>query len=249
MIKNSEIPVVILSGGFGTRLEKLTKSLPKPLIKIGKDPILLHVMRIYLHQGYRNFFLAGGYKIKKLFNFFKIKNNNKKNYMLDNIQCSVQIINTGRNSMTGSRIKVISRYFKDNVFMATYGDGLCNINLNKLLKYHFKKKKLITITAVNPPPRFGQIVFKGSVVKKFSEKNKIKNVWINGGFFIISKKFLKYIKGHYSILEREPFEKAVKIGQMSAFRHNGFWACMDTRRDRDKLLNYLKKKPYPWLKN
>jgi len=241
----SNVPVVILAGGLGTRFESLTKSLPKPLIKIGKDPIILHVIRIYLHQGFRNFFLAGGYKFRKLKNFFKIK---KKNiFFLDGIKCHVNIVNTGINTMTGGRLKIISKKFNDKIFMLTYGDGLCNVNLKKLFKFHIRKRKLITVTAVNPPPRFGQLLFQGKNVKEFSEKKKIKNIWINGGFFVVNRTFIKLIKNKKTILERDPLENAVKKMQLCAYKHKGFWECIDTRRDRDKILLLLKKKNYPWM--
>jgi len=131
--------------------------------------------------------------------------------------------------------------------LLTYGDGLANVNILKLIQFHLKEKKLVTVTAVNPPPRFGEITIKKSSVKKFSEKKNIKNVWINGGFFVIDKKFIKFIKSKKTILEQEPLEKAAKLNQMSAYKHLGFWQCMDTKRDRDKLIEMVNKNKYSWL--
>jgi glucose-1-phosphate cytidylyltransferase len=149
--------------------------------------------------------------------------------------------------MTGGRVKEAFRHIRDNSFLLTYGDGLANVNIKKLIQFHLKKKKLITVTAVNPPPRFGEITIINSSVKKFSEKKKIKKVWINGGFFVINKKFIKFIKSKKNILEKEPLEKVAKINQMSAYKHNGFWQCMDTKRDRDKLIKLVNKNKYSWL--
>ena len=149
--------------------------------------------------------------------------------------------------MTGGRVKEAFNYISDNIFLLTYGDGLANVNIHKLIRFHLKKKKLVTVTAVNPPPRFGEITIKNSSVKKFSEKKKIKKVWINGGFFVIDKNFIKFIKSKKTILEQEPLEKIAKINQMSAYKHNGFWQCMDTKRDRDKLINLVNENKCSWL--
>ena len=145
------------------------------------------------------------------------------------------------------KLKEAFNYIGDNFFLLTYGDGLANVNIKKLIQSHLKKKKLITVTAVNPPPRFGEITIKNSSVKKFSEKKKIKKVWINGGFFVVDKNFIKFIKSKKTILEQEPLEKIAKINQMNAYKHNGFWQCMDTKRDRDKLINLVNKNKYSWL--
>jgi glucose-1-phosphate cytidylyltransferase len=249
------LKVLILAGGFGSRLSELTYDLPKPLVKIGKYPIILHIIRIYLSQGVKNFYIATGYKKNEFLKFFKFKKKyfNKKNKILSTKfkiggkKCTINLIDTGKNSMTGGRVKESFKYIRDNIFLLTYGDGLANVNISKLLKFHLKKKKLVTVTAVNPPPRFGEITIKGSSVKKFSEKKNINNVWINGGFFVIDKKFIKFIKSKKTILEQEPLEKIAKINQMSAYKHLGFWQCMDTKRDRDKLIELVNKNKYSWL--
>ena len=251
----SNLKVLILAGGFGSRLSELTHDVPKPLVKIGKYPIILHIIRIYLSQGVKNFYIATGYKKNEFLKFFKFKKKyfSKKNkilstkFKIDGKKCTINLIDTGKNSMTGGRVKESFKYIRDNIFLLTYGDGLANVNISKLLKFHLKKKKLVTVTAVNPPPRFGEITIKGSSVKKFSEKKNINNVWINGGFFVIDKKFIKFIKSKKTILEQEPLEKIAKINQMGAYKHLGFWQCMDTKRDRDKLIELVNKNKYSWL--
>jgi glucose-1-phosphate cytidylyltransferase len=258
MVNYSNFKVVILAGGFGSRLDNLTRSIPKPLVKIDKDPIIIHIMRIYLRFNINNFYIALGYKGNQLVNFFlkkKIKKNSfsksqKKitiTCKIDNKICNVTLLPTGLNTMTGGRLKKVSNFIKDKNFLFTYGDGLSNVNLKKLIKFHLKHKKLMTVTAVNPPPRFGQIELNQFMVKRFSEKKSISNVWINGGFFMVNRSFIKLIKYNRTILEREPLENAAKNNQLIAFKHKGFWQCMDTKRDRDKLIKLAKNKLQPWL--
>ena len=216
--------VLILAGGYGSRLESLTKILPKPLVKIGADPIIIHLMRIFLNFNIKNFYFAIGYNKIEFFNFFRNYLNKsflkkKKisfNYNLDKKKCNITLIDTGLKSMTGRRLKLASQYIKDDNFFLTYGDGLANINLKKLLDLHLKKKKFITLSAVNPPARFGKVIInKNRYVTKFSEKELLKSVWINGGFFVVNKKFLKLIKKN-AILERKPLEEASKLKQLIA---------------------------------
>lgn len=253
-----DIKVVILAGGFGSRLDDITKILPKPLVTLGKQPIIIHIMRIFINQGINNFYLATGYKGQEFLKFFKrnrinsIKVNKFKTisefkYKLDNKICNIKLFNTGIHTMTGGRVKAVSKNIDDKLFLLTYGDGLANVNINKLIKFHLKNKKLVTVTAVNPPARFGELNIKGSRVVSFSEKKPINKVWINGGFFVINKKFINFIKNNKTILERDPLEKLAKINQLSAYKHLGFWQCMDTRRDRDQLIKLLNKNKYPWL--
>jgi glucose-1-phosphate cytidylyltransferase len=263
MVDYSNFKVLILAGGFGSRLDDLTKSIPKPMVKIGKDPIIIDIMKIYLRFNINNFFIALGYKGNQLVKYFLKKKINPKTKStfsklkiekkisikcrVDNKICNVTLIPTGLNTMTGGRLKRAANFIKDKDFLFTYGDGLSNVNLKKLIRFHFKHKRLITVTAVNPPPRFGQIELNDYVVKKFSEKNYISNVWINGGFFMVNQSFMKLIKNDKTILEREPLEKASKKRQLIAFKHKGFWQCMDTKRDRDKLIILAKKRIRPWL--
>ncbi len=238
------IKVVILCGGLGTRLSEETKTIPKPLVKIGKFPILFHIMKSYSKYGFNDFILALGYRgsqIKKYFIKKKIaeKNNWKINYQF-----------TGKNTLTGTRIKKIKKLIKnDENFMCTYGDGLSNINIKKLYKFHLKKRKICTMTAVRPTARFGEIFLKGNSVKKFVEKPQVHSSWINGGFFVFNKSFFKYIPKKNVMLETDPMKKAINEKQLSAFKHHSFWQCMDTMRDKNLLNNMLKKnKIPPWVK-
>ena len=224
--------VVLLAGGFGTRISEYTNTIPKPMIKVGKKPLLLHIMGLYAKYGFKDFYVALGYKgevIKKYFN--------KKFF-----DWNINLVETGRNSMTGGRLKRLQKYIGNETFMMTYGDGLSNINLKKLLKFHKKNKKLVTLTAVRPPARFGALKLKGQHVSYFKEKSKLEEGWINGGFFVMEPEFLKFIKNDNTYLEREPLEKITKKKQLAAFRYEGFWQCMDTKRDKDKLDKIFKSK-------
>ena len=224
--------VIILAGGMGTRLSEYTKSIPKPMVKIKKIPIILHIMNHYSKSGFKDFIIATGYKSKIIEKFFRKKIFN----------WNVKIIYTGKNTMTGGRLKRLRKVVGNETFMMTYGDGVSNINLKKLIKFHKKNKKMITLTAVRPPARFGAIKINGQLVKHFKEKSKLDEGWINGGFFVIESKFLKFIKNDKTYLEREPLETASKKRQLSAFKHEGFWQCMDTKRDKDYLEKILKTK-------
>ena len=224
--------VVILAGGFGTRLSEYTKTIPKPMIEINGKPIIFHIMKLYAKYGYKDFYIALGYKgeiIKKFFknNFFDWK---------------INLIETGKNTMTGGRLKRLKKYIGQETFMMTYGDGVSNINLKKLLRFHNKNKKIATLTAVRPPARFGALKIEGQNVSYFKEKSKLDEGWINGGFFVIEPEFFKFIKNDQTYLEREPLEKLTKKKQLAAFKHSGFWQCMDTKRDKDKLDKVFKNK-------
>ena len=224
--------VVLLAGGYGTRLSEYTKTIPKPMIKVGGKPLLLHIMKLYAKHGFKDFYIALGYKgeiIKKYFN---------KNFF----DWNINLIETGKNTMTGGRLKRLKKHLGKETFMMTYGDGLSNVNLKKLLKFHKKNKKLVTLTAVRPPARFGALKIKGKKVSYFKEKSKLDEGWINGGFFVMEPKFLNYIKKDNTYLEREPLEIATKKKQLLAFRHKGFWQCMDTKRDKDYLNKILNNK-------
>ena len=236
--------IFILAGGYGTRLSEYTKLIPKPMIKIGKLPMLIHIMKIYLNYGHKDFYILMGYKSSVIKNYFKkFRYLGKKfEYSINNKKCYVTLINSGLNTLTGGRLKVAQKYLNKNEnFMFSYGDGVSNINLNKLEKFYIKNKKLIAVTAVRPPARFGEVTIKKNKVIKFKEKPQVSDGWINGGFFIANEKFLKTIKGKKTILEKEPLEKASQKGELLAFKHNGFWKCMDTLRDK-KVLELINKK-------
>lgn len=223
--------VVILAGGLGTRLSELTKTIPKPMVKINGKPILVRIMEHYSKFGFREFYIAAGYKKNVIKKFFKNKFQKWK----------INIIDTGKKTMTGGRLKRLEKYLKDETFMMTYGDGLSNINISQLIRFHKKHKKLVTLSAVRPPARFGAIKIKGNSVKYFKEKSKLDEGWINGGYFVIEPKFLDYIKNDQTYLEREPLEIITKKNQLSAYKHNNFWQCMDTLRDKENLEIILKK--------
>ena len=224
--------VVLLAGGFGTRLSEYTKTIPKPMINIGGKPMLLYIMEQYAKYGFKDFYIALGYRGELIKKFF-----NKKFF-----DWNINLIETGINTMTGGRLKRLKNYIGKETFMMTYGDGLSNVNLKKLLKFHKKNNKLVTLTAVRPPARFGVIKFKGHCVSYFKEKSKLDEGWINGGFFVMEPEFLKFIKNDNTYLEREPLEKVTRKKQLVAFKHKGFWQCMDTKRDKDKLNEILNSK-------
>jgi glucose-1-phosphate cytidylyltransferase len=224
--------VVILAGGFGTRISEYTKSIPKPMIRIKKLPILVHIMKHFAKFGFNEFYIALGYKGNVIKNYFRNKKFNWK----------INLINTGKNTMTGGRLKRLKKYLNKGNFFLTYGDGLSDVNLKKLLRFHNDNKKLVTLTAVRPPARFGALKLKGNLVKYFKEKSKMDEGWINGGFFVINPKFLDFIKNDQIFLERKPLEQVTKIKQLAAYRHNGFWQCVDTKRDLILLNKTLKSK-------
>jgi len=224
--------VVLLAGGFGTRLSEYTKTIPKPMINIGGKPMLLYIMKQYAKYGFKDFYIALGYKGELIKKFFS-----KKFF-----DWNINLVETGMDTMTGGRLKRLKNYIGKETFMMTYGDGLSNVNLKKLLKFHKKNNKLVTLTAVRPPARFGVIKFKGHCVSYFKEKSKLDEGWINGGFFVIDPEFLKFIKNDNTYLEREPLEKVTRKKQLVAFKHKGFWQCMDTKRDKDKLNEILNSK-------
>ena len=229
--------IIILCGGKGTRLSEETRKIPKPMVKIGPEPILLHIINYYKSYGFNNFILAVGYKGKIIRNYFK-----KKKY-----QQSVRVINTGLNTLTGGRLLRLKKLFNRNEdFMFTYGDGLTTLNLNKLLLFHKKNKKIATMTVVKPPARFGEVILKNEIVKKFKEKPQHSQGWINGGFFVLNSKIFRYIKNDQTMFEREPLLKLVKKKQLVAYKYNGFWKCMDTLRDKILLNEFWKNKKGPW---
>ena len=227
--------IVILCGGLGSRLSEETKLIPKPMVKIGSLPIIRHIINYYKSFGFNEFILATGYKKDILEKYFKKE---KK------IKC----IFTGNNTLTGGRLLRLKKYFSTNEnFMLTYGDGLSNVDLKKLLKFHMKHKKIATLTSVKPPARFGEVFISGNRVSKFEEKSQLNQNWINGGFFVFNEKIFKYIKNDLNMLEREPFQKLTQKRELMAFKHFGFWQCMDTMRDKKILNKLLKEKKAPWL--
>lgn len=229
--------VLILAGGFGTRLSEYTENIPKPMVPIGGKPIIEHIMSIYAKYGYNDFVVALGYKGDVIKKFFK----NKKN------KWNIELVDTGAETLTGGRIKRLQEYFNDTFFL-TYGDGVSNVNIDKLLEFHKKHKKFLTVTAVKPPARFGYLSIKKDTVTNFKEKVDTGDSWINGGFFVAEPKIFEFIKNDKTIFEKEPLEQLAKNGQLKAYKHYKFWQCMDHKIDKVKLDELCKKGIAPWLK-
>jgi glucose-1-phosphate cytidylyltransferase len=251
--------VVILAGGFGTRISEESHLKPKPMIEIGGEPILIHLMKYYSSYGFNEFIICTGYKgyvIKEYFNnlhlhlsdvYYDYSSGAKAEFFNSKTyNWKVTLVDTGLNTMTGGRLKRISHYIKDQNFMVTYGDGLSNIDLTSLIDFHFKKNKILTLTAVNPEGRFGLLGIKNDQVINFSEKPKTDDGWINGGFMVVNKKIFNYITGDETILERLPFETLAKENQLMAFKHFGFWQPMDTLRDKEQLEKIYNSNDVPW---
>jgi glucose-1-phosphate cytidylyltransferase len=249
---------VILCGGLGTRFSEETKTKPKPMIKIGKYPILFHIMKIYEKHGINDFILALGYKgsfIKNYFNQKNLNNFNKDYYRYlkqkpKKLNWKIDFCFSGLKTMTGGRLLRLKKFLKnDENFLCTYGDGLANVNIKKLVKYHNSNKKIATVTAVIPSARFGALKISGNKVLNFQEKPQSGEGWINGGFFCFNKKIFNYIEGDKTVLEDSPLTNLAKKKQLVAFKHKNFWQCMDTRRDHDLLVNQWRGRKILWLKN
>ena len=251
--------VIILAGGLGTRLAEYTDAIPKPMVPIGGKPILWHIMERYAAFGHKDFVLALGYKadvIKNYFLNYKTLTDdfsidlgsgelNSLGSAVDAVDWNVSLINTGEGTMTGGRLKRLRRIIGEEPFMLTYGDGLCDINIPELLQFHYDHKKMITVTAVRPQARFGELEIRDGVVTRFEEKPQLHQGWINGGFFVVKPEFLSLIDDDSTYLEREPLERAAAMGEFMAYQHSGFWQCMDTKRDQ-QLLEKLWCEDPPW---
>jgi glucose-1-phosphate cytidylyltransferase len=234
--------LVILAGGLGTRLAEETDFVPKPMVLIGGKPILWHIIKYYSAFNFSEFIICGGYKIEIIKNFFK-KSKIKTNELEKSWK--VKVINTGKNSNTGERLKKIKKYI-DGVFCLTYGDGLSNVNINTLVNFHKKNKAITTLTAVKPESRFGKIVFNGNKVSKFLEKDVLTENWINGGFFVCQKEVFKYLNKKNTIFESDTLSLLAKKNKLAAYKHKDFWYCMDTLRDKRHLNNIWLCNKAPW---
>jgi len=222
--------VVILCGGLGTRLAEETRTKPKPMVNIGSKPIIWHLIKYYHSYGCKDFILATGYKSKIINAFFK--NNKIKG-------CNVVLKYTGKETMTGGRILKLKKYLGNEDFLLTYGDGLSNINIKKLIAFHKKNKSIVTLSAVRPPVRFGELLIsKNNTVTEFKEKPQSESNWINGGFFVMTSGIFKYLKNDKTVLEKNPLSSLSLEKKLKAFKHYSFWQCMDTMRDKI-LLNKL----------
>ena len=233
------LKVVILAGGFGTRLMEETKIKPKPLVEIGSYPIIQHIINHYSYYGLKNFVICLGYKGRQIRKYFKKSKINKYN--------KIQLIDTGLNSLTGERLRRIKGFVGDQFFL-TYGDGVSDINIKKTYEIFKKRKKIGLVTAINPEARYGILNIKKDIVINFAEKPDHDNIWINGGFFIFDKRIFNYLKGKNPILERKPLELLAKNKQLSSYKHRGFWKCMDTLRDKVDLNKIWKKNKHKWKK-
>tara|TARA_B100000787_G_C16171515_1_gene286765 strand:+ start:168 stop:932 length:765 start_codon:yes stop_codon:yes gene_type:complete len=251
--------VVILAGGFGTRLSEYTETIPKPMVTIGGRPIIWHIMKSYASFGYKDFYLALGYKselIKEYFLRYRSLNSDftvdlstgyVESHQVDDKDWLVTLTNTGLETMTGGRVKRMQKFIGNETFLLTYGDGLANIDIDALIKFHRSHGKLVTISAVHPGARFGELDIDGDKVSTFKEKPQTTQGWINGGYFVIEPDFFNLIDGDSTILEKAPLEKAAELGELMAYRHDGFWQCMDTKRDRDSLEGMWQTGAPPWI--
>ena len=257
-MSKENIKVVILAGGRGTRFKEQTEFKPKPLIEIGNAPILLHIMKIYTHYGFNDFIIALGYKgdmIKNYFlNYLTLNNDiqvdlkeNKVSLLTGNKEhFKVTLVDTGLDTQTGTRIKKLQKYIGNNTFMVTYGDGIGNIDIEELYKYHLDHKKIATITGVKTPSRWGEFDLQDKKVMGFKEKPEVSGSYINGGFFVFEPEFFNYLSENKNqMLEREPLENVSKNENLIIYKHDGFWKCIDTHKDYSEL-NRLYKEGAPW---
>ena len=228
------------------------------MVRIGRKPILWHIMKTYAHFGHKDFYVALGYKaevIKEYFLHYRTLNADftvdlgtgvVNSHQLDEVDWKVTLVNTGQHSMTGGRVKRMKSFIGNETCLLNYGDGLSNVDLDQLIKFHKSHGKLVTVTAVHPGARFGELEIKGEQVTSFQEKPQTRQGWINGGYFVIEPEFFELIEGDHAILEREPLEQTAQMGELMAFKHEGFWQCMDTKRDRDNLEVFWSSGKAPW---
>ena len=252
--------VVILAGGFGTRLSEYTDLIPKPMVTVGGRPILWHIMRTYANFGHTDFNIALGYKaelIKEYFLHYRslnadftvdLANGEVCSHQTDEIDWKVTLVHTGLESMTGGRVKRMQSYIGNEPFLLTYGDGVADIDINALIEFHQKHGKMVTVSAVHPGARFGELDIQGDQVYTFKEKPQTTQGWINGGYFVIEPEFFDLIEEDSTVLEKQPLEQVAKMGELMAYRHSGFWQCMDTKRDKDLLEGMWQSGKALWLK-
>lgn len=249
--------VIILAGGFGTRLSEYTDVIPKPMVQVGGRPIIWHIMKTYAHFGHNDFYLALGYKSETVKDYFlnyhslhsdftvNLASGAVKAHSTEPLNWQVTLVDTGRTTMTGGRVKRMKPYIGEELFLLTYGDGVSDVDITKLLDFHRGHGKMVTMTAVRPTARFGELKIDGSRVTRFEEKPQLHEGWINGGYFVIEPAFFDLIAGDETLLEREPLERVTQMGELMVYRHDGFWQCMDTRRDHE-LLESLWETGAPW---
>ena len=250
--------VIILAGGYGTRLAEFTEKIPKPMVTIGGKPILFHIMERYAHFGHKDFYVALGYKSSTIKDYFlkyhtlnsdfttNLRSGKIEYHNSSKLDWNVTLVDTGIQTMTGGRLKQLKEFLSDDTFMLTYGDGLADIDISKLIDFHKNHKKMATITAGRPPARFGELELDNEKVISFKEKPQLNQGWINGGFMVLEPEFIDLIDGSSTLLEREPLELVASKGELMAYRHDGFWQCMDTKRDKELLENLYLNNP-PWI--
>ncbi|MBQ2718117.1 MAG: glucose-1-phosphate cytidylyltransferase [Clostridia bacterium] len=252
--------VVILAGGYGTRISEESQFKPKPMIEIGEHPILWHIMKEYSYYGFNEFIICAGYKQHVIKQFFADYYLHRSDVTFDFTKgrdpeilfntsepWKVTIVDTGLGTMTGGRLKRIAPYLDDDDFLMTYGDGVCSVNIKELVKFHKKHGKLATLTTVQPGGRFGTIdINPDESVTRFTEKRKEDGGWINGGYMVLNQKILDYIDDDYTVFEKEPLERVCREGELMAYRFDGFWQCMDTMRDKEYLESLIQTGKAPW---
>ncbi len=252
--------IVILAGGLGTRLSEYTDTIPKPMVTVGGRPIIWHIMHMYARFGHKDFYLALGYKsevIKEYFLHYRnlnadftidLGNGDVNAHQTDEIDWKVTLVDTGLDSMTGGRIKRMQPLIGNEPFLLTYGDGVADIDISALVDFHRSHGKMVTISAVHPAARFGELDMDEDRVICFQEKPQTAQGWINGGYFVIEPEFFDLIEGDSTALEKQPLEQVAKMGELMAYRHHGFWQCMDTKRDKDLLEDLWQSRNAFWVK-
>ncbi len=250
--------VVVLAGGRGTRIAEESATRPKPMVEIGGKPLLWHIMSLYASHGCREFVVACGYKGEMVKEYFRNVFHHTSDFTVDlkdgsiavvggaRLDWQVSVVDTGLDTMTGGRLARLRDWIGEGTFMCTYGDGVGDVDIAELLRFHQRHGRLATVTAVRPPARFGGLVVDGDQVTQFTEKPQAEAGWINGGFFVFERGFLDYLEGDQTVLEREPLERAAAQGQLAAFRHEGFWQPMDTLREKELLESLWQSGRAPW---
>jgi len=250
--------IIILAGGFGTRLSEYTEEIPKPMVTVGGRPLLWHIMKIYASFKHKDFYLALGYRAEIIKEYFLNYHSLSSDFTVDllsgevtphqsdGIDWRVSLISTGLESMTGGRVKRMQSLIGNETFMLTYGDGVADIDLDELLSFHKNHGKMVTVSAVHPGARFGELEIQNQQVMSFQEKPQSSQGWINGGYFIVEPEFFELLENDQTILEKKPLEKVAAMGELMAYLHKGYWQCMDTKRDRDSLEELWEAKKAPW---
>jgi len=252
------LKTVILAGGFGTRLSEYTDSIPKPMVTIGSKPILWHIMNTYASFGHDDFYLALGYKSEVIKDYFlnyytlnsdftiNLNSGKIQSHQASRVNWNVTLVDTGIDSMTGGRIKRMKDFIGDEPFLLTYGDGVSDIDIDELVSFHKSKGKMVTVSAVHPGARFGELSIQNDVVTSFDEKPQTTQGWVNGGFFVCEPRIFDFIENDMTIFEKEPLETIAELGELVAYKHHGYWQCMDTKRDRDNLEELWTSGKAPW---